>query len=307
MASSKWIAGIVGVVLVIALLFSFGSEQGDSPWTSTVTLKKAFCAPAVEAKESALAGIHPAYEKEIQPLGIEECARCHFSVFNALRKQGFRHRIECVRCHREFHVYNPRKNNFDEIMPDCIWCHKSGSGGPFHGDHKNLTPCLNCHADPHKPLNIPMEEASPSCALCHTEEGGEIQDFPSKHTTEVACADCHADKHGHIPECSVCHESHSPGVEMATRDCMTCHPVHKPTEMAYNKETQSTICAGCHDEVYDMLQEKVTKHTTVTCADCHQSHAEIPLCSMCHGEPHPKEMKATNCGECHGIAHDLLV
>jgi predicted CXXCH cytochrome family protein len=123
----------------------------------------------------------------------------------------------------------------------------------------------------------------------------------------VACGDCHTGEHGFIPECTMCHESHSPDVEMATKDCMVCHPVHKPLEIAYVKTTESKICSGCHGDVYDALQNKVTKHTPVTCADCHPSHGEIPLCSRCHGQPHPKGMQATKCGDCHGIAHDLLM
>jgi predicted CXXCH cytochrome family protein len=96
---------------------------------------------------------------------------------------------------------------------------------------------------------------------------------------------------------------------MTTKDCMTCHPVHKPTQIIYDKTTDSKICAGCHEEAYDLLQKKVTKHTPLTCADCHPSHGEIPLCSRCHGEPHPKAMMldTTKCGDCHGIAHDLLM
>jgi predicted CXXCH cytochrome family protein len=93
---------------------------------------------------------------------------------------------------------------------------------------------------------------------------------------------------------------------MASKDCMVCHPVHKPLEIAYAKTTDSVICAGCHDDVYDMLQKKVTKHTAVGCADCHPSHGEALPCTQCHGQPHPAGMKATNCGECHGIAHELV-
>jgi predicted CXXCH cytochrome family protein len=246
------------------------------------------------------------YDAEIKPLTTAECAQCHLSVFETIKADGGKHQLDCVRCHTEYHVYSPRKQNFDQIMPRCASCHLNASGGPFHGESEDLTPCLNCHADPHKPLKIPMP-AEASCAQCHPKEGDEIKNYPSKHTTDVACTDCHAEKHGFIPGCDACHESHSPAVQLAVQDCMACHPVHKPTAMSYPKDTASPICAGCHNDVNDLLQKKLTKHTEVKCADCHPAHKEIPACSRCHGEPHPKTMvvDVTKCGECHGIAHDL--
>ena len=260
-----------------------------------------------EAKPEQVPKVVSIYETVIKPLTTAECARCHYSVFKTIKMEGVKHQIECSRCHTQYHVYSPIKQNYNEIMPKCDSCHLSPSGGPFHGKDENLIDCLACHADPHKPLAIPMSDIETSCALCHKKEGREIQNYPSSHTSDVSCADCHSEKHGNIPECSACHESHSPSVELATADCMTCHPVHKPTQISYSKETQSSICAGCHDEAYSLLHKRETKHTFVACADCHPAHKEIPACSKCHGEPHPKSMMkdVTKCGGCHGIAHDL--
>lgn len=297
MKQEKWIKrlghGWVGCIFVVpAVLLFFCFAGGPAP-------------PAAVAEEAAKA-ISP-YQMDIKPLSTIECGRCHFPVFEAIKQHGGKHQFDCVRCHHEYHVYNPRKKNYDQIMPQCAWCHKSATGGAFHGDNKTLTPCLSCHMDPHQPLGIPMGHIENTCGLCHMPEAKEIESFPSKHESDVACADCHADKHGFIPECSMCHESHSPDVELDSRACMACHPVHKPLEIAYPKTTDSQVCAGCHEDVYGMLQKKVTKHTAVTCADCHPKHGEIPRCTRCHGEPHPKSMKATQCGKCHGIAHDLTM
>ncbi len=307
MMSSKWIAGLAGIVLTIVLTMGLGCDKRAGIKTETLDLEHKKSCPAAEAKEAALPAEKSAYQTQIKPLTTAECGQCHLSIFEAIRKQGGRHQIDCVRCHREYHVYNPRKQNYEEIMPDCAWCHVSATGGAFHGDNPNITPCLSCHADPHKPMAIPMAEVEDYCAMCHTKEGGEICNNPSKHTTDVTCADCHAEKHGFIPECSACHESHSPEVQMATADCMTCHPVHKPKMISYAEETENPVCAGCHGDVENMLQKKVTLHTEVKCADCHPSHKEIPPCTRCHGEPHPKDMMldTSKCGTCHGIAHDL--
>jgi len=298
MMISKKVAVLVSIIGITGLITVYGcvTQPGAAPMPAE---------PGPPAEKPS--GISPEYEIKVKPLTTAECGQCHFSIFETIKAQGAKHQIDCVRCHTEYHVYSPRKQNFEQIMPKCSSCHLSASGGPFHGEHKNLIPCLNCHADPHKPLLIPAEEIETSCSLCHSKEGGEIKNYPSSHTTEVTCADCHAEKHGYIPDCSACHESHSPKAELATADCMTCHPVHKPTQISYTEETESSICAGCHDDVNDLLQKKETKHTFVKCAECHPVHKEIPLCSTCHGEPHPKTMlrSVTSCGDCHGIAHDL--
>ena len=276
---SRNAAGVVSLVFMIALILALGVTPLNA---------------------------QTPYDAQIQPLTTAECGQCHFSYFQAIKAEGGRHQIDCVECHTVFHAYSPRKQNYEQIMPKCSACHLSAGGGPFHGADARLVPCLACHTNPHTPLDIPMGDIEAACTLCHTPQTREIENFPSKHTTDVACADCHADKHGHIPACDVCHESHSPAVELDSQACMSCHPVHKPTEISYGKETASPICAGCHDDVYDQLQQNVTKHTDVTCADCHPAHGEIPLCSRCHGEPHPAmKVDTTKCGTCHGIAHDL--
>lgn len=304
MMISRKVGVVVSIISIIGLITIYGcvTPQPEAAPSEQVEAAAEQVAPPTEAPKE----ISP-YEMKVEPLTTAECGQCHFSVFQTIKTRGGKHQINCVQCHTEYHVYNPRKQNYDQIMPKCSACHLSASGGPFHGENETLTPCLNCHADPHKPLKIPVSEIETSCGLCHSKEGNEIKNYPSKHTTDVTCADCHAEKHGHIPECSVCHESHSPAAELATRDCMACHPVHKPTSISYSEETLSTICAGCHGEAYDLLQKKETKHTVVKCAECHPAHKEIPACSRCHGEPHPKTMMidVTKCGDCHGIAHDL--
>ena len=304
--NAKSIVGIATIVVMVVLLCGFGGEQAAGFLFSTGAPHQMAGPRAAEAAESDEASL---YQMDVKPLTAVECARCHYSVFETIKNRGGKHQIECVRCHREYHVYNPRKHNFDEIMPKCGWCHSGADGGPFHGSDPSVTACLHCHGDPHKPrsISVAMPEIATVCARCHEKEGGEIAEHLSKHTTEVTCADCHADKHGYIPVCSECHESHSPDVELATEDCMACHPVHHPLQITYGETTESTICAGCHKEVDHLLQKKVTKHTAVPCVDCHPAHKEIPPCSRCHGEPHPKGMKATECGQCHGIAHDLLM
>ncbi|NVM20888.1 MAG: cytochrome C [Desulfobacterales bacterium] len=299
MMISRKIAVAAGVVGIIVLICTFACEKRGA-------LRLSAAAP--EKNGPAKQEMPAAYKKEVKPLTPAECGRCHFSVFDAIKKEGGKHRIDCVRCHTKFHAYSPRKKNYNKIMPKCASCHVSKSGGPFHGKDSRLTPCLRCHADPHKPLAIRSSKIETSCDLCHKKQSNEIKEYPSKHKTDVSCTDCHAEKHGNIPECSECHdESHSPDVALSVKECMACHPVHKPTQITYGKETLSTICAGCHKKAYGLLQKKVTKHTRVKCAECHPAHKKIPACTVCHKKPHPRSMTVdlTKCGSCHGIAHAL--
>jgi len=261
----------------------------------------------VEAEQSAPPEPAEPYTADVQPLSTEECSQCHLPVYNAIKEQGGKHKIDCVRCHTQYHVYNPRKQNFDEIMPKCDSCHTAADGGPYHGTGEALTPCLECHGDPHRPLAIPMERIDGQCGACHAAQRQEMEAHPSMHSDAVACGDCHMDEHGYVPECSTCHASHSPEVEMASADCMTCHPVHSPTRIDYVETTSSLVCAGCHQEPYEQLTHKVTKHSGVGCGECHPKHTEIDPCSKCHGQPHSSAMMqdTSKCNECHGIAHNL--
>jgi predicted CXXCH cytochrome family protein len=301
------VAAVVITALVCGLSFERVADVGLQA-TGTIAIASAEAqeapSPAQETKKAPTP-----YDVDVKALTTAECGQCHFPIFNTIKEQGGKHQFDCVRCHTQYHVYNPRKQNYDQIMPKCASCHVSASGGPFHGENKKITQCLTCHADPHKPKAIPMAKIEPTCAICHSKVGNQIKKYPSKHTSDVTCTDCHAEKHGYIPECSACHESHSPEVEMASADCMVCHPVHKPTQIKYSEETLSTICAGCHGKAYNLLQKKETKHTILKCAACHPAHGEILPCSECHGQPHSKGMMKgrKNCGECHSIAHDLLM
>jgi hypothetical protein len=248
----------------------------------------------------------PIYERQIAPLTADQCAQCHNSIFQNIKEQGGRHQIDCVRCHVVFHAYNPLRQNFAELMPKCEACHKDAAGGPFHGSDPAVTDCLSCHADPHRPLTIPMSGVETACAKCHSAEAGEVAANPSAHAEAVACSDCHSGQHGHIPQCGDCHANHSPQVTLDSPTCMGCHPVHSPTRISYSDSTNSLICAGCHENVYADLTAKETKHTAVACANCHPSHKAIEPCSTCHGEPHSAAlMKDMSCGGCHGKAHKL--
>jgi predicted CXXCH cytochrome family protein len=244
------------------------------------------------------------YTATIQPLTLEDCGRCHTSHYSWLRDNGAKHQtVVCTDCHQVFHAYNPLRNNYAEIMPKCSSCHDAP-----HGIAKPVMQCLNCHSNPHQPLaSIPDPAVlKDRCRLCHETVAASLQAEKSKHT-EQECSSCHSEKHGRIPQCSECHENHSPMAVLETPDCLACHPVHTPLQITYPLNQPKEVCAGCHEVPYQQLQDHQTKHSELTCAKCHPAHGQLPACQECHGEPHGAAIheKYGVCGECHGVAHDV--
>ncbi len=239
------------------------------------------------------------YELELKPLSTAECGRCHLSIYNQIRTEGGKHKIECTQCHVKFHVYNPIKQNWKEIMPKCETCH-----GLIHGE--KFAACLQCHSNPHAPKTqmAMTPEFAKVCGDCHPKVGQELQKNPSKHT-KVACAMCHHDKHGYIPSCMECHRPHV--ANQKVEECLACHPVHSPLNIAYASTVANEVCGSCHGAVYKKLSASQSKHRQVTCAQCHSKHKYIPQCEECHGRPHGEVVlkKFPNCLQCHVDVHDL--
>jgi len=257
-------------------------------------------APEVEVSEDPVSLVQvevPIYERQVEPLSPEECARCHLHIFDNIREAGGKHRIECQECHTVFHTK-------EDIMPECSACHKD----EFHGQDPLLTECLSCHDDPHRPLDIPKELITDNCAKCHVSEKSDLVNHPSMHLEALECSSCHHTKHGYVPDCYECHGNHSPRVQMEMQECMGCHPAHKPLTISYSPHTSSEICAGCHGTPYELLVTKVSRHSYMTCAQCHPAHEQIDPCSQCHFQPHSQTMiRDRTCQDCHGLAHSLAI
>jgi len=241
------------------------------------------------------------YANEPAALQPEDCGQCHVGQFGDLKSEGGKHRFSCQGCHERFHAYNPRKNNYDELMPVCADCH-----GQPHGAKQ--VDCLNCHTNPHAPRTVPaMDRLASSCADCHTGPAKELKQFPSAHT-EQGCQSCHHEKHGYIPNCFECHDGHYEG--QTDQECANCHTqVHAPLQIAFPRGSDAKNCASCHDGVYAKWTKTPSKHGEVLCSMCHQEHGKIPNCRDCHGEPHDKRQHEmfSNCLECHIDVHDLPV
>lgn len=289
---------ITGCILLLFAIMACASQQvapvAEKPEPAPV--QKAEAAPPPPKEEAKPASF---YDMEVKPLTPAECARCHSSVFNEIKKEGGKHKIDCVSCHTKFHAYNPKKQNWDEIMPKCKTCH-----GLIHGD--KFAACASCHSNPHAPKTQMAMSAdfAKVCGDCHAKVGQQLQKNPSKHT-KVQCAQCHHQKHGYIPSCMECHKPHTP--EQQVKDCLVCHPVHTPLIIKYPDTTANNVCGGCHSTVNDKIKTTASKHGQVACAKCHTSHKYIPKCEECHGKPHGEVVlkKFPNCLQCHVDVHDL--
>ena len=227
-------------------------------------------------------------------LANSDCVKCHSAQPADIAAKGGKHQsnVSCQDCHTG---HRPSvKNN----VPQCSMCH---TGKP----HYNLTGCLRCHSNPHKPKDIKLaSNITDECLTCHTQQIVKLKQVKSKHTN-LACSFCH-NVHGKIPQCTQCHKPHA--ADMAASECKRCHQAHMPTAVTYGSDTPNKMCAACHKKAFDLHSQTATKHKGVNCVTCHKDkHKMVPTCQSCHGSPHPAGMlvRFTKCGDCHNIAHDL--
>jgi hypothetical protein len=252
------------------------------------------------AEAGADGGIPTAYTEEVQTLTPEECGRCHTEYYYSIKTQGGKHRIDCRRCHVQFHVFRPGKVKYEDILPRCSECHEQ-----VHGP--DLTLCSDCHTNAHIPMKIPAERGlEQGCSVCHREADKEMKTYTTMHTW-LYCSTCHHTKHRHVPECQECHQPHAEG-RVSNAECLACHPPHKALQVVYPEDISQEACAGCHREAYNKLRASGTRHSPLSCAKCHPKHQAILRCRECHPEAHGDRLLQTYpiCGRCHGIAHSVL-
>jgi predicted CXXCH cytochrome family protein len=257
------------------------------------------CVTRVPPEPGAQKDVSALYDIEIEPLKPHDCAQCHPQIYSLVKNRGGRHRIDCRRCHVQFHMYRPGKAPYEEVIPKCSSCH-----GPVHG--KELAECSGCHTEVHAPMNIPAGRAlEQGCSVCHPDVDREMKTYITQHT-DLYCISCHHSRHRYVPECQECHQPHTRG--MTQSDCLTCHRPHKALQVAYPADMSSEACTGCHRDAYEALKQSNTKHTAVSCTKCHlEKHRTFVRCSECHPEAHGAAMlqKFSTCNQCHGAAHSL--
>lgn len=229
------------------------------------------------------------------PWTKEDCVKCHPGPVNDRIAAGGKHRnVPCAGCH----VGHPPE--VKKPIAQCNKCHLKTRRAHFE-----LTGCLNCHKNPHAPLNI-SSLGNDVCLMCHAKQIEQLRDNPSKHSV-FNCSKCH-DIHRKIPECTKCHKPHSD--EMVVAECKKCHNPHMAKNVTAAADTMSNNCGACHKKVQELLSASNAKHKSLLCAFCHQGkHKTIPDCRNCHGSPHLAAIMAKfpKCGQCHSIAHNLNI
>jgi hypothetical protein len=223
----------------------------------------------------------------------DDCGKCHAERANDIAVAGEAHRtVGCSGCHAG-HPPQVKKP-----FAPCDKCHLERTNAHFR-----ITGCLNCHTNPHRPLNITFKSADKdACLLCHGTQYWQFREYESKHTA-LNCSRCH-DVHRKFPQCVQCHKPHSGKI---VGDCKPCHAAHMP-KVNLPDTVPSKVCGSCHTKAADLLSATASKHKSLACSGCHQGkHRTIPACQDCHGTPHPEgiRVKFPKCGDCHNIAHDL--
>ncbi|MDH3347116.1 MAG: hypothetical protein OEM02_03305 [Desulfobulbaceae bacterium] len=287
-------SGILYTALVtaIATITISGCVQNTTGEQSTTSTKASSKNAAVVATSVA--------KQNIELLSTD-CIKCHKDQPAAIKSDGGRHKTEvsCRDCHEE-HLPSG-----EDTIPECSKCHDADER-----DHFGVPNCLECHKNPHTPLNITIadsEESVTVCLTCHGEKGEELKTFPSMHTQQN-CTMCHPARHKAINKCFTCHEGHDES--QVYEDCLKCHKPHSPLNITYAADTPSKLCGFCHTEVYENLTNNPSKHGQFNCAFCHKDkHPTVPKCTDCHASIHDESLlsKFPDCLKCHVDPHDLTI
>lgn len=223
----------------------------------------------------------------------EECVQCHAGRVNEIATAGGKHRsVPCVGCH---YGHPPE---VAKPIAQCSKCHLKA-----RKSHFEVTGCINCHKNPHTPLNISFA-GKDACLNCHGLQVEQLRDNKSKHSA-LNCSTCH-DVHRKVPQCAQCHSLPHSG--KVAGHCERCHNAHMPKLVTYADDIPSKDCGACHSKAADLLSANTSSHHPLECARCHQGkHRVIPACQDCHGSPHPASIMAkfSKCSQCHNVAHDL--
>ncbi len=239
-----------------------------------------------------------------------QCRWCHQKEYDMVDLIGNGHRINCIRCHRTYHLYVANKTRHKQLSARCSPCHK-GCSSRIEKLQVDLTNCKSCHIEVHAPSLIPIGPAlERNCQACHEKQDRELKTFITRHT-QLSCPTCHHTWHNYSPLCTECHRSHELGG--ATVSCEKCHCAHKVKKIVFPEHLPGESCRGCHRGAYKALDINNTKHQKLSCLSCHPGrHGTVTRCGKCHQDAHRKKEGETLhsryrlCGRCHGQAHNLV-
>ena len=142
------------------------------------------------------------------------------------------------------------------------------------------------------------------CVKCHAKEVMDVKANGARHLTEVTCLDCHAEHPPSgtdtIPQCSQCHDPQEKK-HFTVAGCIKCHYPHYPLQMNFAAvgDELKPVCLTCHEPQGIELAKYPSKHSQMSCSECHPKHGEFKECLACHDGHGDAGMTYQDCLRCH--------
>ncbi len=241
----------------------------------------------------------------------QDCYSCHQKDYQSAQdpnhiQQNFP--TDCQQCHTtsgwEGATFNHNLSKFPltgaHIQVNCSDCHSSGYSGIS-------TECVSCHQSNYQQSTNPNHTAlslPTNCESCHTTNPGwtpatftihnNYYPLVGAHTQINNCYDCHKGNYNTTPNtCYGCHASDyvsasNPPHQLQnfSQDCTACHNMNGWSGATFDHNFYPTG----------------TKHTKVSCNECHSLSAYQPQCLSCHLndflDKH-RQGDRTDCWNCH--------
>ncbi len=182
----------------------------------------------------------------------------------------------------------------------CDACHPAQKNNlGFKHAAKQLS-CQQCHGDSIEHLKDPRQ--APSLPFSADRFQGDQQN--------QICLNCHTDS----ARLGWSFSAHA----LADVQCTDCHQLHQPADEVMQPQTQTKICAGCHQDIKAQLNyphRHPVLEGQVACSDCHAAHDNAAAhglkttnptdtCIACHPETRgpflfEHDPVTEDCGLCH--------
>ena len=262
---------VVVMLAVIAIPIAYGTEVATNTNFSSVALT----AEDVNCADCHTENPHTIHKTEMDTgkvtceachgealeIGIPQCTKCHSGPIHDVHhvSKG----ADCTVCHKDVEKIHHDAFGGKKLL--CSHCH--GDIIATHGG--GMDSCDKCHGTT---PNIVLPEKSAGmtikCQICHN-----YDDAASIHgdlSDPTGCYKCHRTAPNSTPE-NIPHNIHLPlGV-----GCEACHVPSGGSEVGIPQ------CSNCHDAVGIHELSKIGLSAT------------MPDCTVCHGKPPEKTVKAT--------------
>ena len=238
----------------------------------------------------------------------KQCVECHESESKTHVYHG-----DCASCHTGAGAHakaeKPKGVKTGELgTAQCQACHVKDSRRMNFSftEHKRAgiqcSDCHGIHSPKVKTLNVGMEKAGKSTALCATCHQDVLARFnmPSRHPVKeggMSCVGCHDPHAGNQvtllsknDQCFTCHQrirgpqafEHAPVAE----DCSNCHNPHGSPNRKLLTLAQPMLCLQCHSLPNNRHGQTGSNALTPLALSQNISGAVLRNCTACHSQVH---------------------